>query len=153
MALLELARSLLPTSGKDSLETRRSDLPSTVGELVRLTKSKVNQAWQLAVQRSNEYAKALDMGPGDIQGLQDLGGVIAVSLSEGEILLVVKNTCGAPYGDTWRCLLQPRMKDGDMKGVGGGTTYFALLTKNRHRDVLEAIGKGHIRIVNEKVWP
>ncbi len=151
MALPALIRRMLPTATGTVVDT--ATINPSVGEQLRSAQGQVERLWRLAVLRSAEYAQALDMTARDIDSLSHLEGAVVVSTETEEMLLVPKNTCGSPYGDTWRTLLQPRDRHRMLNGIGGGTTYFTILRPETHEAVLKAIRSGATRLVNESIWP
>lgn len=125
----------------------------SIGDRVRMAKSVAVECWRIVKQRSAEYAAALAMSERDIDDLEHLKGIVVVRTAKGEIFLVPKNTCGCPYGDTWHHLLQARSLNCPAIGIGGGTTFIAVLNPKIHGMVMEAIRLGQTEIREGYIWP
>lgn len=126
----------------------------SIGEQIRFAKNMSIKVWEYARCSSVKYCKALDMACSDIESLEDLQGYVSVTLFNGqEVLLIPKNTCGCPYGANWEHLLQPRISDGELPNIGGGTSYVAVLPPEINQEIIKAIQMGNVVIKNGRIWP
>lgn len=146
-------RRLLPeqTTGRKVSAAKKDN--ASVGAQVRESRLIADQLWQKAVQRSHEYMNKLEMSVQDIRDLNHFQRVISVQISNKEIFIVPKNTCGYHNGDGWRYMLQPRCRSHDLTNIGQGTAKFAILTDEDHEEVLSAIGAGNVQVVQDRFWP
>jgi hypothetical protein len=109
--------------------------------------------WNTVNSYSTEYAEALHINAQQIQQMEELESIVVVNSPKGIINLIAKNTCGAPYGDTWRYLLQARPANLKITGVGGGTTFISALDSKDHEMVLAAIKEGKYKLKKGHLWP
>lgn len=130
----------------------KKDKPS-VGDRIRVAQNMAIQCWELVKQRSREYAVALDMNDEQIKQLEHFKAIVVVHTEKGEVFLVPKNTCGCYYGDTWRCLLQARLPNGNPNGIGGGTAFIYAFDAEMNKGVMEAIRLGQTEIRQGSIWP
>lgn len=119
---------------------------STIREQINFLRYQDIHVWDQAVRDSKEYCRMLGIWGSDLEHLEDLNSGISVPTPYGYVWLLYKNTCGSPYGSTWTPLLQARPAYREIVGIGGGTTFVAVLEDYEKEAVLVAIHEGKANV-------
>ena len=109
------------------------------------------EAWRIAQRQSEAYRKALGLSMPDLEEMERNNAVLVV---EGyDCKVITKNTCGIPYGGSWRLMLQARPSFTPEQSSGGGTTYFETLNEPTHKHLVKLLEDEAYEIVNRHIWP
>lgn len=121
-----------------------------------LKKSKlINEAvWTILEERSEELCNALNLSERDFNVIENHlqrnneGSFLFVTIDKIRLALTVQNTCGAPYGRSWKrfthviCLSDPSLNF----SIGRGTTALNILrSKELHQSLLDKIREHNIQ--------
>jgi hypothetical protein len=150
-------KELDPSRRKDTAISSSNISVITGHQAKKIQKNEVG-IWNRAVRASGEYCDFLNMLENDIKKMSELNRYISINIMEGvfdgvTINLIPKYTCGCEYGGKWQYLLQPRVENRYIKGIGNGTSFVAILSDYGHLRVLELLEEKNYVIKNGSFWP